>query len=123
MKIDNKQEYVMTVIMAAGKGTRMKSEKSKLVQKIYDKELVKRVNILMKHELKYAHLNLNTSIKTNPDTILNGNIVSLVQVINNMISNDSPIAKALNGHKVGDIVEIHGIEQPYEMKILNIKDR
>ncbi|MBO6094478.1 transcription elongation factor GreA [bacterium] len=42
---------------------------------------------------------------------------------NNMISNDSPIAKALNGHKVGDIVEIHGIEQPYEMKILNIKDR
>lgn len=34
---------VITLIMAAGKGTRMKSEKSKLVQKIYDKELVKRV--------------------------------------------------------------------------------
>lgn len=48
MKIDNKQEYVMTVIMAAGKGTRMKSEKSKLVQKIYDKELVKRVTEVAK---------------------------------------------------------------------------
>lgn len=36
-------EYVMTIIMAAGKGTRMNSKKSKLVHKIYGKELVKRV--------------------------------------------------------------------------------
>lgn len=43
MIIDGEEKYVMTVIMAAGKGTRMKSEKSKLVHKIYDKELVKRV--------------------------------------------------------------------------------
>ena len=43
MKIDSIEENVITVIMAAGKGTRMKSEKSKLVHKIYDKELVKRV--------------------------------------------------------------------------------
>ena len=43
MKIDNNDEYVMTLIMAAGKGTRMNSNKSKLVHKIYDKELVKRV--------------------------------------------------------------------------------
>ena len=43
MIIDNENEFVMTVIMAAGKGTRMKSNKSKLVHKIYDKELVKRV--------------------------------------------------------------------------------
>jgi len=37
------EQYVITLIMAAGKGTRMKSKKSKLVQKIYDKELVLRV--------------------------------------------------------------------------------
>ena len=43
MIIDEKENYVITVIMAAGKGTRMKSKKSKLVHKIYDKELVKRV--------------------------------------------------------------------------------
>ena len=43
MIIDGENEFVMTVIMAAGKGTRMKSNKSKLVHKIYDKELVKRV--------------------------------------------------------------------------------
>ena len=43
MIIDGEEKFVMTVIMAAGKGTRMKSNKSKLVHKIYDKELVKRV--------------------------------------------------------------------------------
>ena len=48
MKIDNIEEKVITVIMAAGKGTRMKSDKSKLVQKIYDKELVKRVTDVAK---------------------------------------------------------------------------
>ncbi len=33
---------VMAIVMAAGKGTRMKSKKSKLLQKIYGKEVVKR---------------------------------------------------------------------------------
>ena len=46
MIINDKEEYVVTLIMAAGKGTRMKSDKSKLVQKIYDKELVVRVEEL-----------------------------------------------------------------------------
>lgn len=50
-------------------------------------ELVKRVNILMKHELKNAICYLNVSMKVDPSTELNGNINSLVQVINNMISN------------------------------------
>lgn len=48
MKIDNSDEYVMTLIMAAGKGTRMNSNKSKLIHKIYDKELVRRVVDLAK---------------------------------------------------------------------------
>ena len=37
------ERNIITLVMAAGKGTRMKSKKTKLVQKIYDKELVKRV--------------------------------------------------------------------------------
>lgn len=36
------KQNVMAIVMAAGKGTRMKSKKSKLVQKIYGKEVVKR---------------------------------------------------------------------------------
>ena len=41
--MNDDQQNIITLIMAAGKGTRMNSKKSKLVQKIYDKELVKRV--------------------------------------------------------------------------------
>lgn len=36
------ENNMMAIVMAAGKGTRMKSKKSKLVQKIYGKEVVKR---------------------------------------------------------------------------------
>ena len=43
MEFNDYEEYVMTIIMAAGKGTRMKSNKSKLVHEIYGKPLVKRV--------------------------------------------------------------------------------
>ena len=42
------EQDIVAVILAAGKGTRMKSNKSKLVHKIYDKELVKRVVELAK---------------------------------------------------------------------------
>ena len=43
MKVNKHEEYVITIIMAAGKGTRMKSNKSKLVHQIYGKPLVGRV--------------------------------------------------------------------------------
>ena len=36
-------EEVSAIVLAAGKGTRMKTNKSKVVHKIYGKELVKRV--------------------------------------------------------------------------------
>ena len=50
-------------------------------------ELVKHVDILMKHELKNALVTLNTSVKLDENTSVNGNINSLVQVLNNIISN------------------------------------
>ena len=43
MEFNKYEEYVITIIMAAGKGTRMKSNKSKLVHEIYGKPLVRRV--------------------------------------------------------------------------------
>lgn len=48
MKIGNIEENVITIVVAAGKGSRMKSKKSKVVHKIYGKELVKRVTDLAK---------------------------------------------------------------------------
>ena len=50
-------------------------------------ELLKRVNILMKHELKNAIVYLNISLKVDENLMLKGDVNSLVQVINNMISN------------------------------------
>ena len=50
-------------------------------------ELIKRVDILMKHELKNSLTYLNVSINVPEKTVLHGDINSLVQVINNMISN------------------------------------
>ena len=50
-------------------------------------ELIKRVNILMKHELKNAYIYLNVLMKTDENQVLNGNVNSLVQVVNNMIAN------------------------------------
>ena len=50
-------------------------------------ELVKRVDILMKHELKNALVTLNIIMNVDKHTTLHGDITSLVQVINNMISN------------------------------------
>ncbi len=50
-------------------------------------ELVKKVNILMKHELKNSYIYLNVLMKTDENLILSGDVNSLVQVVNNMISN------------------------------------
>ena len=50
-------------------------------------ELIKRVDILMKHELKNALVYLNISMRTDEQITIHGDANSLVQVINNMISN------------------------------------
>lgn len=50
-------------------------------------ELIKRVNILMKHELKNALIILDVKCSIDKNTTLYGNINSLVQVVNNLISN------------------------------------
>ncbi len=51
------------------------------------KELINYVDILMKHELKNALINLNTQADIDTAMTVKGNINSLVQVINNIISN------------------------------------
>ena len=51
------------------------------------KELLNYINILMKHELNNAIITLNTKANIDMSTVIQGNINSLVQVINNIISN------------------------------------
>ncbi len=78
-------EYMSDVITAV-KGQAVTLSEEQAVSFTLD-ELVKRVNILMRHELKNALVDLNIAMKTDEHTVLKGNINSLVQVINNMISN------------------------------------
>lgn len=84
-KINSYTEY-MSDILTAVKGQAVAlSEQNDMDFTIG--ELFKRVNILMKHELKQAVVYLNMSMKIDEDTIINGDVNTLVQVVNNMISN------------------------------------
>ena len=68
-------------------------------------ELLKRVNILMKHELKNAIIYLNVFMKTDENTIIYGDVNSLVQVINNMISNSIQAYEGKTDQNIDLIVE------------------
>ena len=63
-------------------------------------ELFKRVNILMKHEISNASLTLTLDVQVPSTTALVGDINSLVQVINNLITN---AIQAYNGRKGEEI--------------------
>jgi signal transduction histidine kinase len=66
-------------------------------------ELIKRVNILMRHELKNSIIYLNVSLDVDSNLTLHGDVNSLVQVINNMISNS---IQAYNG-KTDQNINMH----------------
>ena len=82
------KEYTayMSDIITAVKGQAVTLSETENVSFDID-ELVKRVNILMKHELKNAIIYLNVHMKAPKSTKIHGDINSLVQVVNNMISN------------------------------------
>ena len=91
-KIRSYTEY-MSDILTAVKGQAVTlSEEEEMNFTI--SELFKRVDILMKHELKQAVIYLNISMLIDENTLIKGNVNSLVQVINNMISNS---IQAYNG--------------------------
>ena len=105
-KIRSYTEYMSDVITAV-KGQAVTMSEEQAVSFTLD-ELVKRVNILMRHELKNALITLNIQMKTEPDTILKGNINSLVQVINNMISNAIQVYKGEPNKDINLILEQSG---------------
>ena len=103
VKIRDYIEYMSDIITAV-KGQAVNLSESDTIYFTVD-ELVKRVDILMKHELKNAIVYLNIGVKTDENLALKGDINSLVQVINNMISN---AIQAYNGkpeQKIDLIIE------------------
>ena len=85
-KIRAHLEYMSDIITTV-KGQAVASLSSDTSEEFTVDELIKRVNILMKHELKNAYIYMKVMMKTDENQILKGNVNSLVQVINNMISN------------------------------------
>ena len=114
-KIRSYTEYMSDVITAVkGQAVNMSDEQN---YSFTIDELVKRIDILMKHELKSALVNLNLSIKVDPLTSLSGNINSLVQVINNMISNS---IQAYHGEPNKNIDLI--VEEKDKKVIISVRD-
>lgn len=84
-KIKNYSAYMSDVITA------VRGQAVAFIDKVNDSftidELTKRISILMKHELQHSLTSLNISMQVDKDLVIKGNINSLVQVINNLISN------------------------------------
>ena len=85
-KIKAHLEYMSDIITTV-KGQAVASLSDDDTEEFTVAELIKRVNILMKHELKNAYIYLNVLMKIDENQIIHGNVNVLVQVINNMISN------------------------------------
>ena len=84
-KVNSYDSYMSDIITAVkGQSVNMNDDNSSVFTV---EELLSRINILMKHELKNAFITLNVLNKTSEKTKLLGNINSLVQVVNNLISN------------------------------------
>ena len=84
-KIRTYTEYMSDVITAV-KGQAVNFSSTNNIH-FYMDELLKNINILMKHELKNALVTLNVINNVPSSIYINGDINCLVQVINNMITN------------------------------------
>ena len=114
-KIKSYLEYMSDIITAV-KGQAVALSEDTVDSFTVD-ELTKRVDILMKHELKKALITLNVKLEVDKSLVLHGNINGLVQVVNNMISN---AIQAYTGKPNQDIDLI--ITQEKNNVIVSIKD-
>ena len=93
-KIHSYTSYMSDIITAV-KGQAVNLSENESDEFTID-EMIKRVTILMKHEIRNASLTLNTQINVPSTTSLHGDVNSLVQVINNLITN---AIQSYNGKK------------------------
>lgn len=114
-KIQSHISYMSDVITAV-KGQAVALSETQLDDFTVD-ELFKRVDILMRHEIKQALVNLNIKNKISKSIVIHGNVNALVQVINNLISNS---IDAYNGKANADIDLI--AEYKDKNLIISVKD-
>lgn len=117
-KLKNHISYMSEVITTVkGQAVNMSDEQNMLFN---IDELFQHVNILMKHELNKKLATLKTNNLTKPGTQISGNINSLVQVINNLISN---AIEAYDSNKKEKLVElIAECDEQNKNIIISVKD-
>ncbi len=114
-KIKEYSEYMSNVITAVkGQTVTLVNEED---VSFTVSELLKRVDILMKHELKNALIELRIDLKADKSLSLNGDVNSLVQVINNMISNS---IQAYNG-KPNQFIDMV-VDRQNNFLVISIRD-
>ena len=97
-KLKGHTSYMSDVITAV-KGQASKFTDEQAVE-FNIEELFQHVKILMQHEIKHTLSTLNITNNVNNSIIINGNINSLVQVINNLISNSIEAYSKTNKEKI-----------------------
>ena len=124
-KIKEYTEYMSNVITAVkGQAVAFSDEAN---TSFTIKEVVKYVDVLMKHELKNALVSLNVNVNVPETASIKGNINSLVQVINNMISNAIQAYKGepdnhidftidLKGNNINFIIQDYGCGIPQSVQ-------
>lgn len=86
----------MSDVISAVKGQAVKMNDSS-TDKFTVGELLKRIEVLMHHELKISHCNLNIESSIEPNTEIKGELNSLVQIFDNIISNSIQAYEGLPG--------------------------
>lgn len=76
----------MSDVISAVKGQAVQMNDSS-TDKFTIEELLKRIEVLMHHELKISHCNLNIHTSIDPNTEIKGELNNLVQIVDNIISN------------------------------------
>lgn len=113
-KVKEHTSYMSDVITAV-KGQAISS--TEVIDSFTIGELIKRVSILMKHELKHSLVELNINISVDEDFKLHGSMNSLVQVIDNLVSN----AIQSYGGKPDNVIDFI-IDKKDNTLVITIKD-
>lgn len=115
-KIKAHTSYMSDVITAV-KGQATTSGPTEIAEKFTIEELILRVSVLMKHDLKHSLVELNCVVNVEKTFTLYGNVNSLVQVIDNLISNS---IQSYNGKPDGSIDLI--IEKQDNFIVITVRD-
>lgn len=87
--------------------------------------MLAKVKIIDEKDKKVSGVKIGSTVqlhnlKTNKEFIIK--IVGVIEAdpFENKISNESPLAKAIIGHDVDEVLEVRDLKEPYKIKIMSI---